>query len=73
MRFVFLWSVLIVGLVLGARGITLAARRISPDGLYGFRTTKTIGNSGIWCSASYEWSVYDLRWCSDAGRYCRSI
>ena len=52
MRLMSLWSAGFLGVLICILGIPLAARRISPNGVYGYRTAKTISDSGIWYRAN---------------------
>ncbi|HQE94069.1 MAG TPA: SdpI family protein [Anaerolineae bacterium] len=46
------------GLLLVGLSIPLLRRRIKPNGLYGFRTLKTLGDECIW----YESNAYAGKW-----------
>lgn len=57
MLFLLVLHIFLGGLFI-ALGIPLAQRRVKPNGLYGFRTPRTLRNRSVW----YEANAYAGRW-----------
>ena len=52
MRYFPLLSALCVSVLMLALGIPLAMGRVAPNGIYGFRTAKTLSSPSIWYRAN---------------------